>query len=167
MSFVVPTLIVLLMLFAMGKKVNVYNSFVEGAKKAIPLCVQTVPYLVAMFLLVNLLHNSGVGNFLVKYIAVPFGYIGVPPQLVQLILLRPFSGGGSLAILSDVLQQYGADSYIGRAASVIMGSSETVFYIAAVYFSQTKIKNLGWAMVIALFCNLFGGVAACLLCRIM
>lgn len=167
MSALVPTLIVALVVFALFKRVNVYNAFVDGAKQSVPLCVNIIPYIVAMFLLVNLLQASGVGDFVVKYLAIPFGYLGIPPQLVQLMILRPFSGSGSLAILSDVLQQYGADSYVGRAASVIMGSSETVFYISAVYFSQTKVKKLGWAIPIALFCNLLGGVVACLLCRVM
>ncbi len=167
MNAVVPLLIVSLMVFACYKKVNVYNSFVDGAKQAISLSAQILPYLVAIFVLVNVLNESGVGNFIVKYVSVPFKYLGIPSQLVQLMLIRPFSGSGSLAILSDVLTQYGVDSYIGRCASVIMGSSETVFYISTVYFSQTKIKKLGWAMPIALFCNLLGGVLACLLCKVM
>ena len=100
-------------------------------------------------------------------LAPPFKLLGIPSEVVQLVLLRPFSGSGSLAILTDVYNTYGVDSYVGRCASVIMGSSETVFYVASVYFAGTKVKKTGWAIPIALACNLLGSVIACLLCRIM
>ena len=155
-----PVVIIAILLFGLTKRVDVYGNFVLGAKKALPLSVSIFPYLFAMFLMVNTLNKSTLGDYLVDAFAVPFSWVGVPSQLVHLILLRPFSGSGSLAILSDIYVQYGVDSYIGKAASVIMGSSETVFYISSVYFAQTKVKNLGWALSIALFCNLVGGILA-------
>ena len=165
MSYLVPILIVALFVFASFKRVNVYNSFVDGAKQSIPTAVAIFPYLFATFLMVNALHASGASGFIVDFLSPPFQLVGIPKQVLELLLIRPFSGSGSLAILSDVYKTYGADSYIGNCASVIMGSSETVFYISAVYFSQTQVKRLGWAIPIALFCNLAGGILACILCR--
>ena len=165
MSYAIPILLIVLFVYASIKKVNVYGSFVDGARQSIPTAVAIFPYLFATFLMVNALHTSGASKVLVDFVSPPFELVGIPKEVLELLLVRPFSGSGSLAILSNVYQSYGVDSYIGRCASVIMGSSETVFYISAVYFSQTKVKKLGWAIPIALFCNLVGGVLACLLCR--
>ena len=165
MSMIVPCLVALLLAFALFKKVDVYGSFVGGAKNAVGTAVGVLPYLSAMFLMVNLLRASGIGGYVVDFLAFPLSFLGIPKQLVELMLLRPFSGSGSLAILKDVYLQHGVDTYVGRCASVIMGSSETVFYVSAVYFAGTKIKHTGWAIPIALFCNLVGGVLACILCR--
>ena len=167
MSYLVPILIVALFVFASFKKVNVYNSFVDGAKQSIPTAVAIFPYLFATFLMVNLLRASGVSALIVDFVSPPFQLVGIPKQVLELLLIRPFSGSGSLAILSDVYNTYGTDSYVGNCASVIMGSSETVFYVSAVYFSQTCVKRLGWAIPIALFCNLAGGILACILCRFL
>ena len=165
MSYVIPILLIVLFVYATAKKVNVYNSFVDGAKQALPMAFGVFPYLFATFLMVNVLHASGVGKVVVDFVAPPFELLGIPKQVVELMLIRPFSGSGSLAILTDVYKTYGADGYIGKCASVIMGSSETVFYISALYFSQTKVKHLGYSIAIALFCNFVGGVLACMLCR--
>ncbi len=167
MKYVVPVLIVAVLMTGLIKRIDVYDCFICGVKKALPLAVSLLPCLVATFVMVNALRQSGLGVRIIALLAPPFELMGIPSELVELMLLRPFSGSGSLAILSEVYAQYGVDSYIGRAASVIMGSSETVFYVASVYFSQTKVTKTGFAVPIALFCNLIGGVCACLLCRVL
>lgn len=167
MSYIVPIILLAIPVVGLVKKVNVYDGFVCGAKKALPLAVSMFPYLAAVFVMTNLLQASGLGRRIVALAAPPFELVGVPSEVVELMLLRPFSGSGSLAILSDVYARYGTDSYVGRCASVIMGSSETVFYVAAVYFAETNVKHTGFAVPIALFCNLLGGICACLLCRVM
>ena len=167
MNYAVPVLIIAVLVVGLFKRVNVYDSFVNGAKKSFNLSLSIFPYLVAIFIMVNALHASGMDVYLTKFFAPPFRLLGVPSEVVQLVLLRPFSGSGSLAILTDVYNAYGVDSYVGRCASVIMGSSETVFYVASVYFAETKVKKTGWAIPIALVCNLLGSIIACLLCRIM
>lgn len=165
MNYVVPILLIAVLVYGLVKRVNVYDSFVLGAKKSFNLSISIFPYLAAIFIMVNALHASGVDAWITKIFAPPFKLLGVPPEVVQLVLLRPFSGSGSLAILTDVYKTYGVDSYVGRCASVIMGSSETVFYVASVYFAETRVKRTGWAIPIALFCNLLGSVVACLLCK--
>lgn len=167
MNYVVPILIIAVLVYGLIKRVNVYDSFVLGAKKSFNLSLSIFPYLAAIFIMVNALHASGVDVWITKVFAPPFELLGVPEEVVQLVLLRPFSGSGSLAILTDVYNAYGVDSYVGRCASVIMGSSETVFYVASVYFAGTKVKRTGFAIPIALFCNLLGSVVACLLCKII
>ena len=167
MSYAIPILLIALFVYASIKKVNVYDGFVCGAKQSLPTAVAVFPYLFATFLMVNALHQSGVGKVVVNFVSPPFELLGIPKQVLELMLIRPFSGSGSLAILADVYKAYGADSYVGKCASVIMGSSETVFYVSAMYFSKTKVKHLGWAIPIALFCNFVGGILGCMLCRWM
>ena len=167
MNYVVPILIVLVLVYGLIRRVNVYNGFVSGAKKSFDLAISVFPYLAAMFVMVNALHASGLDARITNFLAPPFRLLGVPKEVLHLVLLRPFSGSGSLAILTDVYTKYGVDSYVGRCASVIMGSSETVFYVASVYFAGTKVKRTGFAIPIALFCNLVGSVIACALCRVM
>ena len=167
MNYVVPVTLISVFVYGLIKRVNVYDSFVLGAKKSFDLSLSVFPYLAAMFIMVNCLRASGLDSYIILLLAPPFKLLGVPSEVVELMLLRPFSGSGSLAILTDVYTQYGVDSYVGRCASVIMGSSETVFYVASVYFAGTRVKRTGFAIPIALFCNLVGGVAACLLCKVM
>ena len=167
MNYVIPVILILVLVYGLIKRVNVYNSFVLGAKKSFDLSLSVFPYLAATFIMVNCLRASGLDTYLVRFLAPPFKLVGVPSEVVQLMLLRPFTGSGSLAILSDVYKQYGVDSYVGRCASCIFGSSETVFYVASVYFAGTKVKRTGFAIPIALFCNFVGGIVACLLCRVM
>lgn len=167
MNYIVPVLLILVLVYGLIKKVNVYDSFVLGAKQSFDLSLSVFPYLAATFIMVNALRASGLDKYVTSFLSPPFSLLGVPSEVVELMLLRPFSGSGSLAILTDVYKQYGVDSYISRCASCIYGSSETVFYVASVYFAGTKVKHTGAAIPIALFCNLLGSVAACLLCRIM
>lgn len=167
MNYVVPVLLIAVLAYGLVKRVNVYDSFVLGAKKSFDLSISIFPYLAATFIMVNALSASGLDAYVTEFLAPPFALLGVPREVVKLILLRPFSGSGSLAILTDVYARYGVDSYVGRCASVIMGSSETVFYVASVYFAGTKVKRTGFAIPLALLCNLLGSVLACLLCRIM
>lgn len=167
MNYIVPILLIAVLVYGLVKRVNVYDSFVLGAKRSFNLSLNIFPYLAAIFIMVNALHASGVDVWISKIFAPPFKLLGVPAEVVQLVLLRPFSGSGSLAILTNVYNTYGVDSYVGRCASVIMGSSETVFYVASVYFAETKVKKTGFAIPIALFCNLLGSVVACLLCKFL
>ena len=167
MNYVVPILLVAVLVLGLIKRVNVYDSFVLGAKKSFDLSISVFPYLAAMFIMVNALSASGLDKYVTDFLAPPFALLGVPREVVKLILLRPFSGSGSLAILTDVYNAYGVDSYVARCASAIFGSSETVFYVASVYFAGTKVKRTGFAIPIALLCNLLGSVLACLLCKVM
>ena len=166
-AFIVPCLLIFLLFYAWRKKVNAYQSFTNGAKGAIDLCLNIFPFLVSIFVAVELFKESGLADSLAKLLSPIFNAVGIPNELNQLILLRPFSGSASLALVEDIFKTYGADSYIARCASVIMGSSETVFYVATVYFSQTKTKRLIYAIPVALLCTIVGAIFACMICKII
>ena len=127
MTYVLPVLAILAIIYAFVKKVKVYDCFVDGAKTSWQLTLTIFPYLFAMFMLVSLMRQSGLSQFLSTLLFPMFKLMGIPKELIELVLLRPFSGSGSLALLSQIYQQYGADSYVSRCASVMMGSTETVF----------------------------------------
>ena len=166
MVYIIPILLLLLVLFGLIKRQNNYESFVKGAQKSLLLVFEIFANIVAIFVIIELFKQSGISTFLQKYISPVFGLFGIPKELCELIVLKPFSGSGSLAILSDIFTNYGVDSYIGRCASVIISSSETVFYVTSVYFSKTKVKNMGYAIPLALFVTFLSSILACIFCKI-
>ena len=166
-SLIVPLLIIFLLVYGLKKKANPYDCFVKGAGQSIDLVISIFPYLVAIFVAVELMKASGLTALFSIILSPIFSLLGVPTELAELILIRPFSGSGSMAILENLYTTYGADSYVSRCASVIIGSSDSIFYIATIYLSQTKVKKLGVAIPIALFATLVGVVLSCLLCKIM
>ena len=166
-AYIVPIFIVLVLLYASYKNLNTYNIFVKGAKGAIELVVSIFPYIVAIMISVALMRISGLTDLITKWLSPVFLALGIPPEVSELVLLRPFTGSGSFALLNDIFATYGADSYISRCACVIMGSSETVFYVATVYFSQTKVKKLLYAIPCALLASLVAAIVSCLLCRVL
>lgn len=165
--YLLPVLILLTFVYAQSKKVNVYNSFINGAKQSIPLVVSIFPYLVTIMIMVQFIKISGLSSLIAKFFAPIFNLIGIPSELCELVLLKPFSGNGSLAILNDLYTTYGVDSYIGRSASVIIGSCDTVFYVTTLYCSQTKVKKLLYAIPVALIATLAGAILSCLFCKFM
>lgn len=166
-AYILPVLFIGLFVYAYIKKVNTYDTFVKGAKGAIDLSVSIFPFIACIMVAVALLRVSGITEFLAKLLTPVFSFLGIPPELCELILLRPFTGSGSYALLNDVFATYGADSYISRCASVIMGCSETIFYVTTVYLSQTKVKKLLYAIPCALAASIIGAIVGCLLCRVM
>ena len=166
-DYIIPILFIAIFCYAKYKKVPAYDTFVKGAKKAIPLAFDIFPYIATIMIAVALLRESGLTIWLANLCSPAFNLLGIPTELVELVLLRPFTGSGSYALLNDVLLQYGADSYISRCACVILGCSETIFYVTAVYCSKSKVKKLLYAIPVALICAIVGSVVACLLCKIM
>lgn len=165
--YILPAIFICLFGYCYYKKVNVYQTFIDGAKKSVPLVISILPFITVIFIAVSLLRVSGITDFFANIFSPIFAVLGIPKELVSLVFLRPFTGSGSFALLNDVFLQYGADSYISRCACVILGCSETIFYVATVYTAQTKIKKLYYAIPVALVASLFGSVLACLLCKIM
>ena len=166
-AYILPVLFILLFIYCIYKRLNTYDHFVKGAKGAIKLVVDIFPFIASIMIAVALLRVSGITSWLTQTLSPIFNALGVPSELTELVLLRPFTGSGSYALLEDVLVTYGADSYISRCACVIMGCSETIFYVATVYFSQTKVKKLLYAIPVALLCSIVGTILACLLCRVI
>ena len=167
MKYFIPTLFLIIFVFALIKKVKPYDAFTLGAKSAVPYAVNIFPYLVSIFVITELFEVSGISTAVSNFLSPVFSFFGIPKELTKLVLIKPFSGNGSLAILTDIFTKYGVDSYLARTACVIYGSSETVFYIAAVYFAGAKTKKLATPIIISLIASFFSCVFACFICRVM
>lgn len=166
-SYIIPIFLLLLLIYAFFKNINAYDAFAVGARESVNLCVNTFPYLVAIFVAVELFKLSGLAGEVSKLLAPFFEFLGMPSELAEFMVLRPFTGSGSIAYLSEIFANFGADSYVAKCACVIMSCSETTFYIVAVYFSTIKIKKLRYTIPVALFSTFVGSVIACLVCKIL
>ena len=164
-DILIPMLIAFVLIYALIKKVDAYSGFVEGAKGSLPLMAGLLPYIIAMFVAVELFRNSGLSAMLCRFIAPIYKLVGMPPEICELTLIRPFSSNAGYVLLKDIFAQHGVDSYIGKCASVIMGSSDTIFYVSSIYFAATNVKKTGLAIPIALVCNIACCILACFCCR--
>ncbi len=165
--YLIPILFIFIFIYALIKKVKPYTAFTEGAKSAIPFAISVFPYLVAIFVLTELFEASGLSDAFAQFLSPIFKVLGIPKELTKLVLIKPFSGNGSLAVLTDIFNKYGVDSYLSRCASVIYGSSETVFYVATVYFAGAKTKKLTAPIIISLIASLCSCIFACFICLII
>ena len=166
-SYIIPSMIIALVVYACIKKKNAYQSFVFGAKESFDLILISFPYIVAIFIVLELFQVSGLSNAVAVGLKPILNVVGIPTELIPLVIIKPFSGCGSLAVLENIFTTYGADSYLARAGCCIAGSSEAIFYVSAVYFSKTKVTKFGWAIPIALFANLVGAIVSCQIVKIM
>lgn len=167
LACLIPLLFLLSFLYALVKKVKLYDSFTEGAKGAFPLVLSIFPYIASVVMLCKLLEASGLEAQITQAIAPLFTWLGVPEEIAPLVFIKPLSGSGGIAVLSEILGKYGVDSFVGKCACVAYGSSETIFYIGAVYFANTKNKKLPLALAIAVFSYLASVVFCCFLCKIL
>lgn len=165
-NYIIPIFIVFLLLYSLFKKINAYECFVGGARQSVDLCINTFPYLVAIFAVVELLSISGISAIISKAATPIFNIFGIPGELTEFLILRPFTGSGSIGMLSNLFSIYGPDSFISKCACIIMSCSETTFYVVAVYFSTTKIKKLKYVIPVCLLSAFLGSVLACAMCRL-
>ena len=166
-DYVLPAAVLIVAVVGLFAKVPLFDSFVRGAHRALKVVAGVFPYLAAVFILVHLFAASGLQDKLCTLLSPLFGALGMPVELLPLLLVKPLSGSGSLAVLEQIIVTYGADSYIARTASVLAGCSETVFYVAAVYFGSVKNKRLRYGIPLALVCTLFGALVSAWICRLI
>ncbi|MGL4773110.1 MAG: spore maturation protein [Clostridium sp.] len=149
---IVPIILVLIITYGMFKGRKVYEWFIEGAKEGLNVCLRIFPYLLAMIVAVQIFREAKLLEILNNMIAPATNLIGLPKEIVPLVLVKPLSGSGAMGVFSEILKTYGPDSIIGLTASVIMGTTETIFYTITVYFGAIKIKKIRhtlWAAVMA------------------
>ena len=131
-SYIIPIFLIIIFIICAVKKVKVYDVFVDGAKESIPIVISLLPYIVAVLLMSELFEVSGLSKVFIEMLSPIFNLLGVPKELIKLIIIKPFSGSGSLALLTEIIKNYGTSSYLSICACAIYGSQETVFYISAV-----------------------------------
>lgn len=166
-DLILPFLIGGILFYGMIKKVDIYSEFVEGAFDGVKSSVKILPYIIAIIFAINLFIESGAESFIVKILSPLTNKVGLPPELLSLIIVKPLSGGGSYGIIKTILENYGADTYIGRSASVLMGSAETIFYTTAVYFGAIGVTNTRYTIKVGLISHLASIIAALVVCKYM
>ena len=166
-ALLVPALLAVTAVAAMGRRVNVYDVLTEGAREGLTVLVRILPSLVGLLTAVYMFRASGAMEFLASLLAPVLTRLGIPPETAGLLFIRPVSGGGALAIGSDLMARYGPDSYIGRCAAVMLGSTETTFYTIAVYFGSAGIRRTRHTIPAALIADLTGFMAAAFAVRLL
>ena len=166
-SLIIPILVLGILIYGIYKKVNVYDTFIEGAVESFDMIIKIFPNLLAMILGVNILLNSNVLNIL-EYIFSPLlKLIEVPFEIVPMSLLRPISGTSSLVILNDLFTKYGADSFIGTLGSIIQGSTDTTFYVLTLYFGSVGIKKIRYGLIVGLLADLIGIITSVFIVKLL
>ena len=163
--YAVAAIFILIILTGLYRDIKVYDIFVEGAKEGIATVVRIIPPLVGLLVAIGVFRASGALDILIYIVKPLTNLLGIPPEVLPLAILRPLSGSASLALVSDLLKTYGPDSYIGRLASTMMGSTETIFYTLAVYFGSVGIKNIRYTLAAALIADIASVFASGWICR--
>ncbi len=163
----IPVLFAGVLLYALHRKVDVYTVFLDGARQGVDMSVKILPYVVAIFAALGIFRDSGAMDLLAKVLAPVLRPAGVPAQVLPLMLIRPLSGSGALAITAELLHRAGPDSYVGRLASTLQGSTDTTFYILSVYFGAVGVRRIRHSLTVGLLADLTGFVLAVVFVRLL
>lgn len=165
-DYVVPAAVLLIVLFGLVRHVPLFDTFVAGAKEGFSSAVSILPSLVGLMMAVTMLNASGALDMLASFLAPAANFLGLPAQVMPLALIKPVSGSGATAILAQIFQGSGTDSFAGRVASVMSGSTETTFYAIAVYYGAVGVKKTRHTIPAALTADLTACVVSALAVRI-
>jgi spore maturation protein B len=164
-AWVIPLVLAAILLVAAVRRVKAYGCFVEGAKEGFSVALRIIPYLVAIIVAVGMFRASGAMDLAVAALAPVTSALGIPPEILPVAALRPLSGSGTLGLATELMKTHGPDSFLGRLAGTVYGSTETTFYVLAVYFGSVGVTRTRHAVAAGLAGDLAGFVAALLVCR--
>jgi spore maturation protein B len=165
--FVIPVIVVGFPLYGLYRRVPVYEAFVEGAKEGFQVAVRIIPYLVAILFAIGMFRASGAMDFLVAAMNPILAPIGFPAEVIPMAIVRPLTGSGSAALVADMIAQYGEDSLFVKMAAVMFGSTETTFYVVAVYFGAVNIKRTRHAVPAGLTADICAMLIAVWIVRLL
>ena len=162
-----PFIILLILTMGLAKKVPIYEVFTDGAKDGFKVAVNIIPYLVAIIVAISMFRASGIIEMLENSLAEILSTINVPADTLPIMIVRSLSGSAALGVFSDIANNLGPDSYATKLSAVMVGSSETTFYVLAVYFGAVGISKLRYALWVGLLADFIGIVAAIAVCNLM
>lgn len=166
-KMMLPAIIVFVPLYAIFRKVAVYDSFIEGAKEGFPTAISIIPHLVGMMVAVSIFRDTGALQFYLRFLSPVLSWVNIPDEVIPIGILRPISGTGSLAFVESILRTYGPDSFLGKLASTIQGSTDTTLYVLTVYFGAVGIRNSLYSLKVGLWADLAGFLASWIICSII
>lgn len=162
-----PVILVGILTYGLVRKVHLYEEFTEGAKEGFKVSVKIIPYLVAIIVGISMLRASGAIDMLAHLLTPLLNKFNIPADVLPLMIVRSLSGSGALGVFSDIANNLGPDSYATKLAAVMVGSSETTFYVLAVYFGAVGISKIRYALIVGLLADLVGIIAAVSVCHMM
>lgn len=166
-KIMLPGILVFIPLYAVFRKVPIYESFVEGAKEGFPTAISIIPHLVAMMVAVAIFRDTGAMEFYLQFLTPILSWLHIPSEVVPIGILRPISGTGSLAFVESIMREYGPDSFLGKLASTIQGSTDTTLYVLTVYFGAVGIRRSLYALKVGLWADLAGFLASWIICSLL
>lgn len=158
--WVLPIILLIILLFSLAKKIDLYDTFIDGAKEGFDVGVKIIPYLVAIMVAIGMFRASGAVDIIGNSLKDVLDFIHFPVDLLPLAIVRSLSGSGALGIFSELAQQNGADSFITMTAAVMLGCSETTFYVLSVYFGAVGITKFRQALAVGIIADIIGIIAA-------
>ena len=165
-NLIIPIMVLSVVIYGIYKKINIYDVFIDGAKESFEMIFTIFPYLLGMMLAINLFLHSNFLEIISNFISPILDLIGIPFDIVPMAIMRPISGNSSLAILNNIFLNYGPDSFIGRLASTIQGSTDTTFYVLTLYFGSVGIKKIRYSLLAGLFADLIGIITSIMIVKI-
>ena len=163
----IPVILLFIPIYGAVRKVKVYECFVEGAKEGFQVGIRIIPYLVAILVAVGMLRGAGAIDLLAGWLDPLLRRVGMPAEILPLAIMRPLSGSGSMGIVTELIKTHGPDSFISRLAATAYGSTETTFYVLAVYFGAVGIKKSRHALIAGLTADIISLIAAVFVCRLV
>lgn len=160
----IPAILVLIPLYAITKQVPIYESFIEGAKEGFPTAIQLIPHLVGMIVAVAIFRDTGALTFFLKILEPLISWTQIPSEVLPIGFLRPITGTGALAFVESIMKTYGPDSFLGKLAATIQGSTDTTLYVVTVYFGAVGIRKTLYSLKVGLLADLIGFLASWLIC---
>lgn len=162
--YIIPAIIFFIIIYGLLKKQKLYELFIQGAKEGVFTVFKIIPAIIGLMVAVGMLRASGAFDMLAFALAPMLKLLNAPPDILPLALLRPFSGSAAMGIIADIYKAHGPDSYTGRLASIMAGSSETIFYTISVYYGVVGIKDIRYTLKAALIADLAGVLASLIIC---
>lgn len=163
--FFIPSIISIIIIYGLYKHVSIYESFIEGAKEGLKSAVEIMPFIIAIFVGIESIVSSGAMDFFETLFSPVFSLLHIPKELISLILLRPVSGSGSLVLMERIMIDSGVDTFVGRCASTMVGTCETIFYVLALYFGVTSVKKMRHAFIAGLVGYIVSIIATIFICQ--
>lgn len=166
-KYILPLIVLVIVIYGMFKKNNVYDSFIKGAKEGLEIGMDIFPSLLAIIFSTRILISSGFVSFLLHLIGPVLDFIKFPKEVFSMAILRPISGNASLAMMESVFRKYGVDTYIGKLASTLQGCTDTTLYILTMYFGSIGVKKIKYSLYAGLLSDLIGIIASIIIVRLL
>lgn len=166
LNYFIPAAIIIIIIYGLYKKVDIFDTFLLGVKEGMKISINLFPTIFAMILAINVLLGSGVITNIGNMLSGIFNKVNFPVEVLPLAILRPISGSSSLAVLNDIFLRYGPDSFIGRVASVMQGSTDTTIYIIGMYFSSAHVKKIKYALIVGLIADVISVILSVIMVRL-